>query len=94
MGVKSEIGWTTETEDGAKRLVTVEKHGKEWKFFERLKRRGPEVQWKLLPEPNLADWLSLLECLERRYHRDLAPPDQIEALRRQIRERFPDYRFE
>lgn len=93
MGVKAEVGWTTDLEDGGKRHVTAEKFGKKWKFSERLKRRGKDIQWVEIVEPSLADWLDLLECLERRYHRDLAPPDQLEHVRRLIRERFPDHRF-
>lgn len=91
MAVKNEIGWTTETEDGTKRLVNVEKHGKEWRFFERLKRRGPEVQWLPVAQPPLQDWLDLLDALERRYQRDMAPPEQVEQVRRTIRERFPEH---
>jgi hypothetical protein len=93
MGVKAEVGWTTETADGTKRHVTAEKFGKAWKFSERLKRRGPTIQWVEIPEPALTDWLDLIEALERRYQRDLTPPDQLQHVRRIVRERFPEHRF-
>jgi hypothetical protein len=93
MGVKSEIGWTTLREDGGKRHVTAEKHGKHWKFFERPKRKGADVQWIEMKNPPLSDWLELLEAILRRYQRDLAPPDQVEHVKRLIREKFPEHKF-
>lgn len=94
MGSKSEIGWTTPGEDGHKRHVLAQKVGKMWKFYERPKRRGRDIEWEEMAEPPLSDWLELLACLERRYQRDLAPPDHLELARRLIRERFPEHRFE
>lgn len=94
MGAKSEIGWTTPGEDGVKRHVFATKHGKDWQFFERPKRKGRDVQWIEMPNPPLRDWLELLEAVERRYQRDLAAPDQVELVRRQIRERFPEHRLD
>lgn len=91
MGVKADIGWTTRGEDGSKRHVYVQKVGDTWRFFERERRRGPEVQWTPLPEPPLEDWLELLDALERGMVRRRYMPTVVERTRRTIRERFPDH---
>lgn len=94
MGNKAEIGWTTPGEDGVKRHVFANKFGGEWRFFERPKRRGRDIEWIPLEEPPLSDWLELLAAVERRAERDLIPPDQVAAVRQMIRNRFPEHRFD
>lgn len=81
-------------EDGVKRHVFAQKVGKDWKFFERPRRKGRDIEWQELPHPPLLDWLELLDSLERRTARDLHPPKQVERLRQMIRDRFPEHRFE
>ena len=94
MGLKAEIGWTTIGEDGVKRHVYAQRVGKDWRFFQRPKRRGKDIEWESLPHPPLQDWLELLESMQRRGGRDLNPPDHIENVKRLIRDRFPEHRFE
>ncbi len=93
MSAKAEVGWTTPGVDGGKRHVFARKFGGEWKFYERPKRKGKDVQWQEIKTPPLSDWLDLLESLERRAARDLTPPAQIEAVRQRIREKYPEHRF-
>jgi len=90
MGIKADIGWTTDGEDGQRRHVYAQHVGSEWRFFERPKRRGPEVQWIPLPEPGLEDWRELLDALERGMVRRRYKPDTVEQVRKRIRELFPD----
>jgi hypothetical protein len=94
MGAKAEIGWTTIGEDGVKRHVFAHKVGKEWRFFERPRRRAKGLEWEELKDPPLLDWLELHESLGRRVARDLNPPKQLEHLEQLIRDRFPEHRFE
>jgi hypothetical protein len=91
MGIKADIGWTTPGPDGIKRHVYAQKVGDTWRFFERPKRRGSEVQWTPMPEPPLEDWLELLDALERGMVRRRYMPVDVERARRTIRERFPDH---
>ncbi len=93
MSAKVEVGWTTPGEDGVKRHVSARKFGGQWLFYERPKRRGRDIEWIELKNPPLSDWLELLESVERRAARDLVPPDQVDDVRRMIRERFPEHRF-
>jgi hypothetical protein len=93
MGAKAEIGWTTPGEDGVKRHVYAQHVGSQWKFYERPKRRGKDIEWIPLIDPPLLDWLELLHCVERGYVRRRFMPTDIESVRTKIRERFPEYRF-
>ena len=93
MGLKAEVGWTTIGEDGVKRHVYALRVAKDWRFFERPKRRGRDIEWIPLPHPPLADWLHLLETIERRAGRDLNPPEHVENVKRHIRDNFPEHRF-
>ena len=94
MGVKADIGWTRLDEDGGKRCVYVERFGGKWKFFHRSKRRGRDIEWERVEEPPLVDWLELVDALERGYVRRRYQLEDIAAVRKTIRERFPDHRFE
>jgi hypothetical protein len=94
MSGKVEIGWTTLGEDGVKRHVFATKFGGEWRFYERPKRKGRDIEWTEIDPVPLPEWLELLEALERRAPRDLTPPDQIEKVRRKIRELYPEHKFE
>lgn len=94
MSAKAEIGWTTPGDDGVKRHVYAHKFGGEWRFFERPRRKGAEVQWIRMEDPPLSDWLELLDAIRRRAARDLHPPVEIEKVKTAIRERFPEHEFE
>lgn len=90
MGVKSEITWKQRCEDGARREVNARKVGDRWLFFSRERRFE---NWQPLEKPALEDWLELLDAVERRVPRRLYQPDDVERLRRQIGERFPDVKW-
>lgn len=84
---KAEISWKRVTDDGVKIQVYAQHVGRDWRFFHREKRFD---QWQPVPEPPLEDWLELLDAV-RRYitRRRYQPADEV-AIRRMIRERFPD----
>ena len=60
---------------------------RDWRFFHRAKRFD---QWRPVPEPPLADWLELLDAVQRMVTRRRLQPDDEERVRAQIRERFPE----
>ena len=93
MGAKADIGWTTPGPDGIKRHVYAQHVGDQWKFFERPKRRGSDIEWVPMPEPPLEDWLELLDARSPAPVRRRYPPEHIEAVRKRIREVFPEHRF-
>ncbi|HEY5296509.1 MAG TPA: hypothetical protein VIK59_01140 [Verrucomicrobiae bacterium] len=84
---KAEISWKRLTADGEKLQVYVQHVKRDWRFFHRQKRFD---QWQPVAEPPLADWLELLDAVQRLITRRRYQPDDEERLRRQIRERFPD----
>ncbi|MFM7100839.1 MAG: adenylate/guanylate cyclase domain-containing protein, partial [Verrucomicrobiota bacterium] len=81
-------------EDGGKRQVYDRKVGTQWRFFERPKRRGREIEWIPVPEPALSDWLELLDAVERGYVRRRFMPDDIRLVRTRIRELFPEHELQ
>ena len=84
---KAEISWKRVTEEGVKLQVYARRVGREWRFFHRERRFD---QWQPVPEPPLADWLELLDAVQRLITRRRLQPDDEERLRRRIRERFPE----
>ena len=94
MGVKADIGWVRPDEDGGKRHVYVEHRGDQWHVFHRSKRRGRDIEWEKVPDAPLVDWLELLDALERGYVRKRYQPKDILAVKKLIRENFPEYKFE
>ena len=87
MAIKSEISWKRVTEDGDKIQVNAQRVGRAWVFSHRGKRFD---NWVPVAEPPLEDWLELLDAVQRLVNRRRYQPDDEEALRRLIRERFPD----
>lgn len=87
MSAKAEIGWKGRTPEGERREVYARHVGVEWRFFVRARRF--EV-WQPLPNPTLADWLTLLEAVERRAQRRLIRPEEPARIRQTIRARFPE----
>jgi len=84
---KAEISWKRVTDDGQKIQVYVRRVSRDWRFFAREKRFD---QWQPVPEPPLADWLMLLDAVQRMVTRRRLQPDDEERVRRRIRERFPE----
>lgn len=87
---KAEISWKRVTDDGQKIQVYAQHVGREWRFFHRERRFE---QWQPVSEPPLADWLELLDAVQRLITRRRLQPDDEERLRRRIRERFPEAKF-
>ncbi len=88
---KAEISWKRVTEDGVKLQVYARRVSREWRFFARERRFE---RWQPVAEPPLADWLELLDAVQRLVTRRRLQPDDEERLRRRIRERFPDVKLE
>ena len=84
---KAEISWKRVTDEGVKLQVYARRVGRDWRFFHREKRF--EV-WQPMENPPLADWLELLDAIQRLITRRRYQPDDEERLRKQIRERYPE----
>jgi hypothetical protein len=91
MGAKAEIGWTTPGDDGIKRHVYAQHVGGDWRFYERPKRRGRDIEWIRLENPPLQDWIELLDALERGHVRRRFKPKDIVAVRKRIHELYPEH---
>ena len=87
MGARAEICWNRRDDSGEKVQVSAHRSGNEWCFSIRHKRFD---QWQAFPEPLLEDWLELLDGLERRAQRKIHRPEEIDRIRKTIRERFPE----
>ena len=83
---KAEISWKRTTEDGLRLQVYARHVGREWRFFARERRYD---QWQRLADPPLADWLELLDAVQRRINRRLLRPEEEGRVKQSIRERFP-----
>lgn len=84
---KADISWKRVTDDGQKVQVYAQRVSRDWRFFTRAKRFD---QWQPVAEPPLADWLMLLDAVQRMVNRRRLQPDDEERVRRRIRERFPE----
>lgn len=84
---KAEISWKRQTEEGVKLQVYAQHVGREWRFFQREKRFDV---WQAVKNPPLEDWMELLDSVRRLITRRRYQPDDEVALRRMIRERFPE----
>ena len=87
MAITSEISWRRTDDDGNRIEIYARRFGGEWHFHQ---RTGRHDVWQDLPNPPVEDWFSLLDSLERRMHRRLITPHEIERVRRAIRERHPE----
>ena len=83
---KAEISWKRQTEEGLRHEVYARRVGDRWIFFERERRFE---QWQKLADPPLADWLELLDGVQRRISRRLLRPEEELRLKKSIGERFP-----
>lgn len=84
---KKEISWKRRTEAGERIQVQAEREGDRWIFHARERRYE---QWRVVPEPPLEDWLELFDAVSRRTGRQLLRLEEVDHLRKIIRERFPE----
>ena len=84
---KAEISWKRVTEEGQRLQVYARHVGRDWRFFTRQRRYD---QWQAIPEPPLADWLELLDAVQRLINRRRLRHDEEDRVRKLIRERFPE----
>ncbi len=87
MAAKAEISWKRRTAEGEKREVYAHHVGDKWLFYIRERRFQ---QWEPLEEPDLEDWLELLDGIRRRIARRLRPPEESGRVEKTIRELFPE----
>lgn len=86
MAIKSEISWKRQDADGNRIEVYARRYGGRWEFHERPGRHDP---WQPIAKPSLEDWLTLLDCLERRVPRRLTTPEEVKRVRQTILEHYP-----
>ena len=86
MSAKTEIAWRRVDEQGERCQVYAHRVGGTWRFYERHRRYDV---WRPIPDPPLADWLQLLEAVERLTPRRRMPTSEAERIRQRIRELFP-----
>jgi hypothetical protein len=84
---KAEISWKRKSETGERVEVYAQHVGDRWKFFMRDRRYD---RWQAVPEPPLADWLELLDAVQRRIARRLLRPEEEGRVKKSIYERFPE----
>ena len=87
MGARAEISWTRRGEDGEKIQVYAHHVGNKWHFFIRPRRFD---NWEPHLDPPLEDWMELLDGVTRRAQRRLQKPQEVDHVRKLIRERFPE----
>ncbi len=88
---KAEISWKRITEEGVKIQVYAQHVGRDWLFFMRERRYDC---WQPVEEPPLADWLELLDAVQRLINRRRLRPEEEARVKKSIRERFPDAEFD
>ncbi len=84
---KAEISWKRITEEGQKLQVYAQHVGGEWIFYARERRYD---RWQALPDPPLADWLELLDAVQRLINRRRLRPEEENRVKKTIREKFPE----
>jgi hypothetical protein len=84
---KGEISWKRHDEEGEKFEIYAHHVGNRWNFYIRQRRYE---NWAPLENPLLEDWLELLDGVERRVARRLMRPEEIDHVRKLIRERYPE----
>jgi hypothetical protein len=87
LSAKAEISWTRRTNEGEKWHVYARHVGGRWLFYGRFRRYE---QWQPVPDPPLEDWLELLDAIQRRVVRRRLRPEEIDRVKKSIRERFPE----
>ncbi len=84
---KAEISWKRITEEGQKLQVYAQHVGGEWIFYARERRYD---RWQAVPDPPLADWLELLDAVQRLINRRRVRPEEENRVKKTIREKFPE----
>ena len=87
MGARAEISWTRRDEEGNKIYIYAHHVGNLWHFFIRRRRFD---NWEEFEDPLLEDWLELLDGVTRRAQRRLQRPQEIDHIKKRIREKFPE----
>ncbi len=88
---KAEISWRRRTDDGVRLEIYAHHVGNRWTFYVRERRT---TQWHALAHPPLQDWMALLDAVRRRVARRLLRPEEVDRVRKSIRERFPEVELE
>ncbi len=83
---KAEISWHSQDAAGNRRQAYAQHVGDRWIFYVREKRFD---QWQRVDNPPLADWLGLLDAIERRIRRMLLRPEEAARIKKAIQEKFP-----
>ncbi len=83
---KAEISWKRTGPDGEKLQAYAHHVGSRWIFYHRNRRYD---EWEEVKNPPVEDWLELLDSIERRVARLLLRPEEIDNVKKAIRERFP-----
>lgn len=84
---KAEISWKRVTEEGLKLQVYAQHVGRDWLFYARERRYE---RWQAVSEPPLADWLELLDAIQRLINRRRLRPEEETRVKKTIREKFPE----
>ncbi len=84
---KAEISWKRVTEEGTKLQVYAQHVGGDWLFYARERRYE---RWQAVREPPLADWLELLDAIQRLINRRRLRPEEEGRIKKTIREKFPE----
>ena len=84
---KAEISWKRVTDEGVRWQVYAQHVGREWIFYTRQRRYD---RWQRVEEPPLADWLELLDAVQRLINRRRLRPEEELRVQTRIRERFPE----
>ncbi len=87
MANKGEIGWKRRNEDGEKIRVCARKTGNRWLFRIRAQKFD---NWADYNDPDLEDWMELLDSVRRRIQRNLIPEIEEDRLISMIKEHYPE----
>ena len=87
MANKGEIGWKRRDVNGEKIQVSARKLGNRWLF----RIRGQKFDnWTAYENPDLEDWIELLDSVRRRIQRNLIPEIEEDRLISTIKEHYPE----
>jgi hypothetical protein len=89
MAIKSEIAWKRAGPDGERLEIYARRFGGQWRFHSRTRRND---DWKSLDPAPLEDWIELIDAVARRVPRRLFPPAELDRVRREALERYPEAR--
>jgi|TARA_B100000953_G_scaffold275274_1_gene248622 hypothetical protein len=87
MANKGEIGWKRRNEDGEKIQICARKTGNRWLFRIRAQKFD---NWADYNNPDLEDWMELLDSVRRRIQRNLIPEIEEDRLISMIKEHYPE----